>query len=368
MSTKKDKFSQKDHYYMTLALNLARERNGLTGVNPSVGCVIVKNDQVISLGQTGINGRPHAEYNAIKSSKKSLKNSTMYVSLEPCTHFGKTPPCTNIIIKNKIKEVVFPIIDADKRTCGKSFRILNKKKIKVRHGLLSNIAKSIYKSYSHNKIKNLPFVTGKLVISKDLYIVNKNKKRISNKYSDSFSQFLRYKNDSILVSSKTINKDNSKLNCRLEGLEKYSPKRIILDRNLSIKKNLYLYKSSNLRNTIIFYNKTVKKKINFLKGKGIKLIKLNTSNDNLFDLRVILNKIYSLGCRNLLVEGGKFLTKNFIKEKLFNQFFLIRSPKNLNKNAKLNVSSELQLLSFNYKNKVKLNSFTGNDIVNLHSN
>ena len=130
MSTKKDKFSQKDHYYMTLALNLARERNGLTGVNPSVGCVIVKNDQVISLGQTGINGRPHAEYNAIKSSKKSLKNSTMYVSLEPCTHFGKTPPCTNIIIKNKIKEVVFPIIDADKRTCGKSFRILNKKKNK----------------------------------------------------------------------------------------------------------------------------------------------------------------------------------------------------------------------------------------------
>ena len=116
MSTKKDKFNHKDHFYMNLALNLARERLGLTGENPSVGCVIVKNDEVISFGQTGVNGRPHAEYNAIKSCKENLKGSKIYVTLEPCTHYGKTSPCTNIIIRSKIKEVIFSIIDPDIRT------------------------------------------------------------------------------------------------------------------------------------------------------------------------------------------------------------------------------------------------------------
>ena len=94
MSTKKDKFSLKDHLYMEIALDLAKAREGLTGLNPSVGCVIVKNDKIISIGQTSLNGRPHAEYNAIKSSTENLKNSTMYVTLEPCSHHGLTPPCT----------------------------------------------------------------------------------------------------------------------------------------------------------------------------------------------------------------------------------------------------------------------------------
>ena len=102
MSTKKDKFSTKDIKYMKLALNLARVRQGLTGTNPSVGCVIVKNDEIISIGQTGYKGTPHAEFNAINNSNDDLKGSKMYVTLEPCSHYGKTSPCTNIIIQNKI--------------------------------------------------------------------------------------------------------------------------------------------------------------------------------------------------------------------------------------------------------------------------
>ncbi|MDC1224484.1 bifunctional diaminohydroxyphosphoribosylaminopyrimidine deaminase/5-amino-6-(5-phosphoribosylamino)uracil reductase RibD, partial [Pelagibacteraceae bacterium] len=102
MSTRKDKFSNKDKKYMSLALTLASARHGLTGLNPSVGCVIVKNDVIISIGQTGYNGEPHAEFNAIKNSSETLNGSTMYVTLEPCNHYGKTPPCTNEIIKNKI--------------------------------------------------------------------------------------------------------------------------------------------------------------------------------------------------------------------------------------------------------------------------
>ena len=97
MSTKKGKFTKKDSQFMSLALKLARARHGLTGQNPSVGCVIVKNNTIISVGQTGYLGRPHAEYNAIKNSIDTLEGSKMYVSLEPCCHYGKTPPCTNAV-------------------------------------------------------------------------------------------------------------------------------------------------------------------------------------------------------------------------------------------------------------------------------
>ena len=177
MSLKKNKFNYKDKHFMKLALSLAFDRVGLTGENPSVGCVIVKNNEVISTGQTSINGRPHAEYNAIKSCKKKLRGSKMYVSLEPCTHLGKTPPCSNIIIKSKIKEVIFPIEDVDNRTKSKSFKIFKEKKIKVKCGLLRKYAEKIYESYICNKKKKLPFVTGKLAISKDNYIYSKKKKK-----------------------------------------------------------------------------------------------------------------------------------------------------------------------------------------------
>ena len=129
MSTRKDKFTTKDIKYMSLALNLARARHGLTGENPSVGCVIVKNDQIITIGQTGYGGRPHAEYNAIKNSIENLDGSKMYVSLEPCNHYGKTPPCTKEIIKNKISEVIYSIEDIDKKVKGKSLKLLKAKKI-----------------------------------------------------------------------------------------------------------------------------------------------------------------------------------------------------------------------------------------------
>ncbi len=367
MSTKKNKFNHKDRFYMNLALNLARERLGLTGENPSVGCVIVKNDEVISFGQTGLNGIPHAEYNAIKTCKINLKGSKIYVSLEPCTHYGKTPPCSDIIIKSKIKEFIFSIIDSDITTKSKSFKIFKKKKIKVKFGLLHNEAKKIYKPYIYNKSKKLPFVTGKLAISKDKFIYSKKQKKITNEYSDSISHLLRYRNDSILITSKTLIVDNPRLNCRIEGLSKYSPKRIILDRKLSIKRKSYIFQTSNKKNTILFYNKGPLKKINILKKKGVKLIKLKTDNNNFFNLKLVLNKIYSLGCRNLLVEGGKTLTSSFLKLNIFNQFYLFQSSNKFGNTAKLNVYSEINRLSYKYKKKSKLNSFTEDDIIYLYS-
>ena len=155
MSTKKDKFSIKDQLYMDLALDLARAREGLTGTNPSVGCIIVKNDEIISIGQTSFNGRPHAELNAIRNATQNLKDSRMFVTLEPCSHIGETPPCTKAIINSKINEVIYSIIDVDKRVSGKTYKILRSKGIKVEIGLLKNRINQFYAPYFFNRKKKI---------------------------------------------------------------------------------------------------------------------------------------------------------------------------------------------------------------------
>ena len=368
MSTKKDKFSSKDVRYMSLALNLARARHGLTGENPSVGCVIVKNDDIISIGQTGYSGRPHAEHNAIKNSTDKLSGSKMYISLEPCNHYGKTPPCTKIIIKNKISEVIYSIEDIDKKVKGKSFKILNSKNIRVKKGLLKKEASNFYKPYFFNRKKKLPFVTGKIAISKNNFIYSKGTQRITDLYSDKLTHFLRYQNDSILVSYKTLNLDNPKLNCRLSGLNKFSPKRIILDNNLDTKTSSYIFKTSNKENTIIFYNNAKKDKISLFKRKGIHLIKSNLIKNKFFDLKLILKKLYKIGIRNILVEGGDGLSGSFLKEKLFNQFYLFKSPKILSKYIPYKDFNHLKYLIHNYKIKNKINIKLSKDKITLYKN
>ncbi len=366
MSSKRDKFSSKDKNYMRLALNLARARKGLTGDNPSVGCVIVKNDKIISVGQTGYNGRPHAETNAINNSFQSLFGSKMYVTLEPCNHYGKTPPCTKNIINSGIKKIYYSINDIDNRVKGKSFKILSKQNIKVRQGLLKNEVIDHYDSYIYNRKKKLPYVTGKIAISKNKLIYSKGTKRITDKVSDKLSHYLRFKNDAVLISSKTVNIDNPRLNCRLKGYENFSPKRIILDKNLEVKLSNYIIKSAKKDNTIIFYHSRNSFKIKYLKKRGINLIKFDLNSHNQFNLKTILKKLYILGVRNLLVEGGNKVTKNFLKNRLINQFYLFKSPKNLSKKKKHLIFTSLNILNKIYNNKSKVSSKLAKDKITIY--
>jgi diaminohydroxyphosphoribosylaminopyrimidine deaminase / 5-amino-6-(5-phosphoribosylamino)uracil reductase len=366
MSLKKDKYNNKDKLYMSLALKLARVRHGLTGQNPSVGCVIVKNDQIISIGQTGINGRPHAEYNAIESSCENLNGSKMYVTLEPCNHYGKTPPCTNKIISKKIKEVFYSIEDIDLKVKNKTFKILKSKNIIVRKGLLKTKIKFFYEPYIFNRKNKIPYVTGKIALSKNNLIYSKIRKKITDIHSDKFTHLLRYKNDGLLISYKTLNIDNPKLNCRINGLSKFSPKRIILDSNLKTNTDSYIFKTSTKKNTIIFYNKADKKIIYKFKKKGIKLIKSNLLNDKNFDLKSILTKLYKLGFRNLLVEGGNELSRSFIKKGLYNQFYLLKSSTSLSKLAPYKDFNSFKYLSQNYKSESKIKTKFGKDSITLY--
>ena len=169
----------------------------------------------------------------------------MYLTLEPCCHHALTPPCTDSIIRSKISEVIYSVNDIDKRVHGKSYKLLVSKNIIVKKGLLKNKINNFYIPYFFNRKNKIPYVSGKIAISKNSLIYSKNKKKITNLQTDRFTHFLRYKNDTILISYKTLNKDNPKLNCRLKNMEKFSPKRVVIDNKLEANTTSYLFKTSN---------------------------------------------------------------------------------------------------------------------------
>ena len=352
---------KKDKYYIGLANNLAKSSNGYTGPNPSVGAVIVKNNDVISFGRTSASGRPHAEINALKKlTSKEKKNSTIYISLEPCAHKGVTPPCVNEIVKSKIKRVVYSSIDPDVRTFGKSYKILKSKNIKVKKNISKETSKIIYKKYFYSKIKNLPYVYGKLAVSKDFYIKDKEQLYITNDQSLKTTHILRSKVNCILTTYKTINQDNPKLNCRLDGLENFSPQVAILDKNINIKKSSFLIKNSNKKRTFLFYNRINKKKIKFLKSKKIKLIYTPLVNNTL-DFNFVLKKLYKFEISSILVEGGRLLTLSLLNNNLFNEFYLFKANKKLNKRGNIKVSNIKSILSKKFKNVIINETFLKKD-------
>ncbi len=169
-----------------------------------------------------------------------------------------------------------------------------------------------------------------------------------------------------MISSNTLNIDNPKLNCRLKGYEDFSPKRIILDKNLDIGLNTYIFKSANKNNTIIFHNSSNKTKIKILKKRGVILIKLKLNLKKKFDLKTILKKLYSLGIRNLLVEGGDKITKNMLKERLINEFYLFKSLKNIPKTKKHLFFTSKNILNKNYKIKSIISSNLAKDKITIY--
>ena len=327
----------KNHnFYLDLAYQLAEKNLGRTGLNPSVGAIVVKDGTIVSSGSTSISGRPHAEFNALNNLKNSSE-AILYTTLEPCIHYGKTPPCTDIIIKKKIKKVFFGNFDLDIRTFKKAQLILNKKGITVKK-IRSENYKNFYKSYFLNKKFKMPFISAKLALSKDFFSISNKKKWITNEFSRKAAHLLRSKHDCIISTSKTINLDNSLLNCRIDGLNKHKPDLFIIDLNLKLKKNLLLNKMLKKRKTYLITNKSNYKKANLYKKKGFKIILIN-SLKNKRDFYSLHSKIYKLGYTRALFETGLIFLNTMIKYKLINILYLFKSNKKLVNHGKNNTSS-----------------------------
>ena len=324
-------------FFLNLAFQIAEKNLGKTGQNPSVGTIVVKNKTVISSGVTSINGRPHAEFNALNK-VKNTGGATLYTSLEPCVHKGKTPPCTNIIIKKKIKKVFYGLEDVDLRTFKKAKKILNAKGIKTKL-IRSKKYSNFYRSYLVNKKFKVPFTSAKIAISKDYFTISKKKKWISNSFSRKITHLIRSKHDGIISTSKSVNYDDALLNCRIEGLNKYKPDLFIIDLNLKLKKNLLLKKILKKRKTYLITYKINAKKAQTYKKKGYKIIFID-SLENKNDFNLLLKKIYKLRYSRILIESGLTLLNTLIKNRLLNDLYIFKTNYNLGKKGKNNATSK----------------------------
>lgn len=312
--------------WMKYAILEALRSKGNTGKNPPVGCVIVKNNILLSSGRTSSLGRPHAEENAINNikNKESIHGSTMYLTLEPCAHKNNHGlSCAELISSVGISEIYISCIDLDNRTFCKGIDILKKNNIKVHLNFMKNDALFLYNGFFKRITKNRPYITLKIGCSLDGKIALKNNKSkwITNELSRAYSHLIRSQNDAIMTTSSTIIEDNPEMNCRLNGLEYRSPDKVILDRFLKVRSNHKILNSSSDKNIFIysFMDNYMKKNKNIIKIK----IKKNLNNEEYFNF--IFSDLASKGINNLLIESGAKLNTILLSLNLVDELLIFRS-------------------------------------------
>ncbi len=324
------------NYYIDLAFQIAEKNLGKTRLNPSVGTIVVKNDTVISSAVTSNNGRPHSEFNALNN-LKDCRGASLYTTLEPCTHYGKTPPCVKIIIKKKIKNVFYAFEDPDIRTYKKAKKILSQKGIKTKL-IHSKKYRNFYQSYFINKKSSIPFITGKIAISKDYFTINKQDKWITNETSRNIVHLFRNRYDCILSTSKSINQDDSLLNCRIDGLNNNKPDLFIIDLKLKLKKRLALNNYLKTRKTFLITSKNNFNKTLVFRRLGYKIIFINKLEDR-SDFNLLFKKIYKIGYSRMFIEAGLTFLNSLIKNKMIHDLYVFKSNIKLGNNGKNNDTS-----------------------------
>lgn len=302
--------------YMALAIRLAMK--GSPSPNPFVGAVLVKNKRVISTGYHRKAGAPHAEINALK--KGNAKGATLYVNLEPCSHYGKTGPCTKAIIEAGVKKVVIGMEDPNQLVKG--IEELRKRGIKVEVGIMEKEAKRLNEVFIKYIKTGLPFVVLKTAMSLDGKIAcnNGKSKWITNSKSRKYVHELRDRYDAILVGIETVLKDNPRLTCRIKGGR--DPLRVILDSRLRIPSNSNALKDSNV---IIATTKNhSKRKRKLLERKGINVL---VAGERKVNLKKLMRKLGKGGITSVVIEGGSEVNASALKEGIVDKVLFFISPK-----------------------------------------
>lgn len=290
-----------DTKYMKLALELAKKGLGNVEPNPMVGCVIVKNGKIIGQGWHKKFGGPHAEINALKNCKVSAKGATMYVSLEPCCHFGKTPPCVNAIIAAGIKKVVAAVKDPTKKVAGKGFAILKKAGIEVVVGICEKEAKELNAAFFKFAKTGKPYIIVKWAQSSDGFLSRSDGKRwITNAASRKDVHKIRRRVGAILVGVNTVIEDNPMLTARPDRGRQ--PLRIVLGKASKLPKNCCLLKTAKKWPVYIFNGR---------------------------NLNNVLARLGKMNVQQLLVEGGEKIITSFLKHKLADEIIVYTSNEKL---------------------------------------
>lgn len=317
--------------YMELALKLSLKAKGLTSPNPLVGAVIVKNGKIISTGFHRRAGLKHAEIIALEKAGAKAKGATLYVTLEPCSSFGRTPPCTEAIIRSGIKKVVVGMVDPNPKHRGKGIKILNSHNIKTIRGVLEKDIRKINQPFIKYITKNIPYITLKIAQSLDGKIATQSgdSKWITCEKSRDFSHKIRKDFDAIMVGVNTALKDNPLLNPAkdIKGKKFY---KIILDTHLKIKKDMRIFDNADKFQVIIAVSKKniIKNlnKIKLLVNKGAIILGVEEKN-GLLGLKDLFRKLTQLEIINILVEGGARLAGSLWDENLIDYAMFFISPK-----------------------------------------
>lgn len=316
-----------DEFYMNRVLSLAKKGMGFVNPNPLVGAIIVKDGKIIGEGYHKAYGQPHGEVEAFLNAKDSVEGATIFVNLEPCSHYGKTPPCSDLIIKKKIKEVVIGMVDPNPLVSGKGIEKLRKAGIKVRVGILEESCKKLNEGFIKYITKKEPFFLLKSAISLDGKIATYNDESmwITGEKAREEVQYLRKEYSAILVGIETVIKDNPRLNCRIEGGR--NPIKIVVDSNLRIPLDCYLIKNIKESKLIVATTERAEKeKIEILEKLGVEVLIIK-ERDNRVDLKELSKALYQLKIDKVLVEGGGTLNYSAIESGLIDKVIFYIAPK-----------------------------------------
>lgn len=314
------KFTKSDIEYMELALSLAAKGFGKTQPNPVVGCVIVKNNTIIGQGYHQKCGSAHAEVNALKSCKVSPKGATVYVTLDPCRHTGKTGPCTTALIQADIKHVI-SATDDPHDTKHEGEKLLKKNGISFRRGLLSDESQLLLQPYLKWVAKKLPYVILKVATTLDgkIATVNGVSRGITSSASLKEVHRLRANVDAILTGSGTAITDNPHLGVRhAKGSD---PLRILLDSSLATPADSLMFRDENC--IIYATSKAPKNRIQALESKGIEVVNMGDS----IELLSVMKDLFARGVYLLMVEAGASVMTSFLNEKLVDRYVQFIAPK-----------------------------------------
>lgn len=327
MNRKNGDFLSYDEKYMRLAMQLAGNAIGRTSPNPLVGAVIVKNNRVVGCGWHRKAGTPHAEVHALNQAGELAQGADVYVTLEPCAHYGKTPPCAKALVEAKVKNVYGGLLDVNPKVAGKGFKILEDAGIHVEYGFLQDELRKqnevFFKWIEHKK----PFVVLKAAMTLDGKIATATgqSKWITNETSRAYGYKLRDIYDGIMVGTNTVIEDNPMLTARVDGGK--NPIRIVVDSSLRIDINANVVQDKSAKTIVATTDKADKDKILKLQAQDVDVIVVDKDENDKVDIEKLLDILGQQNICSILVEGGATLSGSFVAKKLVDKVYFFIAPK-----------------------------------------
>lgn len=327
MNRKNGDFLSYDEKYMRLAMQLAGNAIGRTSPNPLVGAVIVKDNRVVGCGWHRKAGTPHAEVHALNQAGELAQGADVYVTLEPCAHYGKTPPCSKALVEAKVKNVYGGLLDVNPKVAGKGFKILEDAGIHVEYGFLQDELRKqnevFFKWIEHKK----PFIVLKAAMTLDgkIAIATGQSKWITNETSRAYGYKLRDIYDGIMVGINTVIEDNPMLTARVDGGK--NPIRIVVDSSLKIDINANVVQDKSAKTIVATTDKADKDKILKLQAQDVDVIVVDKDENDKVDIEKLLDILGQQNICSILVEGGATLSGSFVAKKLVDKVYFFIAPK-----------------------------------------